>query len=228
VDTSTILALALATAVAAGVAFPISRALNVHVLTRGQPRRAGYLLTNTDPSRLVMDLVAVAAAVKREGPAGLADVLAGVRDPLMSRALSLAVSGASSDAVRDELERLCAVEDGARSEMLARLALPVGVMGGTLLAFVILVVHLSGGSVLGAGAATMVLVAMYGSFIAQGVLAHRTSGGHGVATGFLVREILVAGVLAIREGAEPNVVRARLLGLLPSAEAPTGRLAKAA
>lgn len=220
-DTSTLLALILATMIASVAAIPLGRALKLRVLMARPPRRPA----GTDPTRVVMDLVSYAEAAHRGGHGGLATLLPGVRDPIVSRALSLAVGGASEQSLRRELERAASVA-GGREQWLRREGMCLAALGAALVASLALVAKVSSGHAVATGICGLVLCGLYGSMMVSTLNVRGT--GHEAASVLLTREIVVAAALAIRDGADPSVLRTRLLAMLPDEAGRAEPVAKAA
>lgn len=220
-DTSTLLALILATAIGGIAAFPLSRALKLRYLMARPARRS----TASDPTRVVMDLLSYAEAARRGGHNSLASLLPGVRDPLVSKALSLAVGGASEPALRRALERDPAA-GSAHRDWLRREGFCLAALVAALIASLALVAKVSSGDLAGTTASGLVLCALYGSMMLSTVGARRSTTD--IASQLLTREIVIAGALAVRDGIDPTLLRTRLLSMLPDEASRAEPIARAA
>lgn len=222
-DWATTLALIAGTAAAAAIAYPLSRALKVQRLVADASKAAA-----PDPHRTIMDLTSLARTYRERGPAGMAQVLAGVRDPVVAKAMTMIMSGADAAAVRDALgpTRLMgawASQRAGRGGLPACLAL-----GGVMFAFAALLLHVGSEFRLGAGLAAAVVVALYASLMIHSIVGTRAVQASQHRSAELLHRIIVyEAVQSMLAAEEPTRLQSRLSALVP-AEPEAGEAHRAA
>jgi len=174
---------------------------------------------------LVPAFIGYARKARRFGLMAVEQDAERTRDGFLARALSLSVSGLGPEVVREALDleaRVCAEREEERAQVLEAAAGYAPTMGivGAVLGLMRVMQHFSTESV-GAGMATAFVATVYGVGAANLVflpLATRLRGRARVDA--LRRDLVIDGVLALRDGAAPSVVEERLTGYLKSDRSP--------
>ncbi len=169
----------------------------------------------------IEELVSLADVARREGILALESRLSPDDDRFLARAVRMVVDGYDPSAIEarltDELEATDARHTSGRQffELLGRYCPAFG-MVGTLVGLVLMLRNMNDPTRIGPGMAVALLTTLYGLVLANGVflplsqkLANRS------AAEFLVKTIILKGVLAIQAGDNPRVVEHKLLAFLP-------------
>jgi chemotaxis protein MotA len=177
------------------------------------------LVTRRPPSLegLVPAFIALARKARRQGLMAVEHDAARAEDGFLARALTLSASGLTVEVVREALDldaRVCAEREEERAQVLEAAAGYAPTLGivGAVLGLMRVMQHFSGGSV-GEGIASAFVATIDGVALANLVflpLATRLRGRSRVEA--LRRELVIDGVLALRDGASPSVVEERLAG----------------
>ncbi|MGB9626281.1 MAG: motility protein A [Phycisphaerae bacterium] len=172
------------------------------------------------------ELVSLADVARREGILALEARLSPDDDRFLARAVRMVVDGYDPSAIEarltDELEATDARHTSGRQffDLLGRYCPAFG-MVGTLVGLVLMLRNMNDPTRIGPGMAVALLTTLYGLVLANGVflplsqkLANRS------AAEFLVKTIILKGVLAIQAGDNPRVVEHKLLAFLPPGRRP--------
>lgn len=168
---------------------------------------------------LVPAFMGYARKVRRNGLMAIEPDALAANDSFLARALTLSVSGLSAEVVREALDleaRVCAEREEECAQVLesaAGYAPTLGVVGAVL-GLMRVMQSFSPDSV-GVGMASAFVATVYGVGAANLVflpLATRLRGRARLDA--LKRDLVIDGVLALREGASPTVVEERLAGYL--------------
>ena len=185
------------------------------------------LLTRRPPQleSLVPAFIGYARKVRRQGLMAVEREAERERDGFLSRALTLSASGMPADVVREALDleaRVCAEREEERAQVLeaaAGYAPTLGIVGAVL--GLMSVMRQFSSATVGDGIAAAFVATVYGIGIANLLflpLATRLRTRARVDA--LRRDLVIDGVLALREGASPGVVEERLSGYLTRQPAP--------
>ncbi|MEO7890478.1 MAG: MotA/TolQ/ExbB proton channel family protein [Vicinamibacterales bacterium] len=171
---------------------------------------------------LVPAFIGYARKARRHGLMAIEADADATHDGFLSRALSLSASGMAAEVVREALDleaRVCAEREEERAQVLEAAAGYAPTLGivGAVLGLMRIMQHFSPDTV-GAGMAAAFVATIYGVAAANLVflpLATRLRGRARIDA--LRRDLVVDGVLALRDGASPAVVEERLAGYLQQA-----------
>jgi len=172
-----------------------------------------------DHDALIASLCGFAQRVRREGVLSLEDAHEHAEDPFLKRALSMALEGADSKAMRHDLERLLARADdeGLATtrvwESAAGFAPTIGILGAVI-GLIQVMQNLNDVSLLGRGIAVAFVATIYGVAFANLFclpVAEKLRLRH--VERVLAMELVLEGVLAIHEGQKPALIREKLLSL---------------
>jgi chemotaxis protein MotA len=192
---------------------------------RGALRKA-FTEQGESAAAAIEELVALADLARREGILALEGRLSPDDNRFLARAVRMVVDGYDPSAIEarftDELEATDARHTSGRQffDLLGRYCPAFG-MVGTLVGLVLMLRNMNDPTRIGPGMAVALLTTLYGLVLANGVflplsqkLANRS------AAEFLVKTIILKGVLAIQAGDNPRVVEHKLLAFLPPSEHP--------
>jgi chemotaxis protein MotA len=203
------------------VSFPadVLRAALADVLTLGGRGPAPLEL-------LVPAFMKYARTARRQGLAAVEQDAMQANDSFVVRALTLSATGLPVHDVREMLEveaRVCADATEARAQVLEAAAGYAPTLGivGAVLGLMRVMQHVSAADGVGGGIAAAFVATLYGVGAANLVflpLATRLRAHARVDA--LRRELVIHGVLALRDGAAPGVVEERLAGYLRPARSP--------
>ncbi len=177
----------------------------------------GALQEPSDPSHgLVEEIVRYATIARKDGILALETIVPKASDPFLVRALTMAVDGADTNAMRETLEASIhhaeeEAEDVAKVfEAAGGYSPTVGIIGAVL-GLIQVMSNLSDIAKVGEGIATAFVATIYGVAFANilclpiaGKLKQRTRGE------MRIKELLLEGALAIQQGMNPKVIKERL------------------
>jgi chemotaxis protein MotA len=192
-----------------------------------------------DAATLVDEIVGYANQARRDGILALERSAATASDPFLSKAMTMAVDGADSNALRDTMEITISMqeeqgEDAAKVFEAAGGYCPTVGIIGAVLGLIHVMSNLSDIGAVGRGIAAAFVATIYGVAAANIVflpLAGRIK--LQLREEMNLRQLALVGVLAIQEGMNPTLVRERLLafvhdhGAHAAAGAPAGEAARA-
>lgn len=169
---------------------------------------------------LVPAFINYARKLRKQGLAALERDIEAERDPFLSRALSLSVIGLPVQVVREALEidaRVAADREEERAQVLEAAAGYAPTLGivGAVLGLMRVMQHFTAADAVGSGIAAAFVATIFGVGAANLVflpLATRLRAR--ARQDALRRELIVDGVLALRDGASPGVLEERLAGYL--------------
>ncbi len=174
------------------------------------------------PETLIPAFMSYARTARRQGLLAVEDEAAKADDGFLARALTLSASGLSAEVVREALDleaRVCSEREeecAAILEAAAGYAPTLGIVGAVL-GLMRVMQHFSNGDV-GSGIAAAFVATVYGVGVANLVfLPLATRLRSRARLDALRRELVIDGVLALRDGASPGVVEERLAGYLHQA-----------
>lgn len=202
------------TAAALLVSFPGSALRGAVAGVAELPRGQGSL------EALVPTFINYARKLRKQGLAAVERDIEAEKDPFLSRALSLSVIGLPSQVVREALEidaRVLAEREEERAQVLEAAAGYAPTLGivGAVLGLMRVMQHFTAVDAVGTGIAAAFVATIFGVGAANLVflpLATRLRAR--ARQEALRRELVIDGVLALRDGASPGVLEERLAGYL--------------
>lgn len=177
---------------------------------------ATFKKPSADPSALVEEIVGYANRARRDGILALEKVSEDASDPFLRKALMMAVDGVDSQTLRETLEVAIEQEeehgeDAAKVfEAAGGYSPTIGIIGAVL-GLIHVMSNLSDIAAVGQGIAAAFVATIYGVGAANLVclpIAGRIK--LAVRKTAVLRELTLAGVLAIQSGLNPKLVRERL------------------
>ena len=170
------------------------------------------------------EVIDVATIARRDGVLALEEKIPQLNEEFLKRGLQMMVDGSAPEVVEsileDEIEKM-EERHQVGHDIFKNLGgyAPAFGMIGTLIGLVQMLQNLSDPSSIGAGMATALLTTLYGAFFAnlfcipmQGKLEQRTS------QELTLKQMLLAGILAIQAGDSPRVVGEKLLTYIAPAK----------
>ena len=169
---------------------------------------------------LVPAFINYARKLRRQGLAALERDIEAERDVFLSRALSLSVMGLPSQVVREAIEidaRVLAEREEERAQVLEAAAGYAPTLGivGAVLGLMRVMAHFTAADAMGSGIAAAFVATIFGVGAANlAFLPLATRLRARARQDSLRRELIIDGVLALRDGASPGVLEERLAGYL--------------
>jgi chemotaxis protein MotA len=165
-------------------------------------------------------IVSYAGLARKDGLLALESKLEEVKDPFFAKGIRLIIDGFSASTVKDILELDAEVEKARHAtgkkmlEMFGTFAPAFG-MVETLIALVQMLSNLSDPSTIGAGMAGALVGTFYGAFVAN-MLMLPMAGKLDVRAKqeYQMRELMIAGIMAIQAGEKPVLIKERLKAFL--------------
>lgn len=174
--------------------------------------------TKRDTSKLIAEIVDYAQKARREGIIALEEQLERASDPFLRKALLMAVDGADSKTMRDNLELVISHYEDDK-EKLAKVwesaggyAPTIGIIGAVM-GLIHVMQNLADVSAVGKGIAVAFVATIYGVALANLLLlpvAFKLKLKLKAETKLL--ELMMEGALAIQEGMNPSLIREKLQG----------------
>lgn len=203
------------------MSFPLARVLKIHAV---------FLKTIffklPAPTALIKDMVKYAEIARREGILSLEGQIAEMEkiEPFLARGMKMAVDGADPELIKGIME----TEAGGAADRhaggkkiidtLGKYAPAYGMIG-TLLGLILMLQNMSDPSTIGGGMAVALVTTLYGAIISNvitGPVGDKLAARDGEE--FLVRAMIIEGVMSIQSGDNPRVVESKLLTFLAPAE----------
>lgn len=182
-----------------------------------------FLYPIPDPTQEIERIIQYATLARKEGLLALETKLKEVDDRFMSKGIQLVIDGFSAETVRDILELEAEVEKQRHAtgkRMLEQFGTfaPAFGMVETLIGLVQMLSNLSDPSKIGAGMAGALVGTFYGAFAANMVFLPM-AGKLDVRAKeeALLRELMIAGIVAIQSGEKPQLIKEKLKGFLAPA-----------
>lgn len=175
-----------------------------------------FLEPRRDPSALIEEIVEYAQKARRDGIISLEVLVEESNEPFLKKAMMMAIDGADSKSMRDNLELIIdrAEEDRERLakvwESAGGFAPTIGIIGAVL-GLIHVMQNLSDVSAVGAGIAVAFVATIYGVSLAN--LLFLPAAGKlklRARADITLLEMMMEGALAIQEGMKPNLVREKL------------------
>ncbi|TAJ11942.1 MAG: motility protein A [Planctomycetota bacterium] len=165
-------------------------------------------------------IVLYAGIARKDGLLALESKLEEVKDPFFSKGIRLIIDGFSANTVKDILELDAEVEKARHAtgkKMLEQFGTfaPAFGMVETLIALVQMLSNLSDPTTIGVGMAGALVGTFYGAFVANMVMLPM-AGKLDVRAKqeYQMRELMVAGIMAIQAGEKPVLIKERLKAFL--------------
>jgi chemotaxis protein MotA len=185
-----------------------------------------FLFKLPQPASIINEFKELAQIARKDGLLALEQKTEDISDTFMKRGVEALIGGGDVDKIRNDLEtELSCIEDrhsqGKKFVDAIGAAAPAFGMIGTLIGLVQMLQSLDDPSKIGGGMAVALLTTLYGAFVANvfciplaGKLEARSKEES------LVREMMIAGIASLGEGATPRNMEERLTLFL----SPKGRL----
>jgi len=179
------------------------------------------------PKQVIEDFKEYSVIARRDGLLALESKVEELTDDFTSRGLGMVISGASKDEVESVLETEISYIDerhklGKKIIDALGAAAPAFGMIGTLIGLVQMLRTLDDPSKIGGGMATALLTTLYGALVANlfciplaGKLDARNK------EEIMVRELIMAGIVALAEGQTPRGLEGRLTAFIPPKQRPS-------
>lgn len=196
--------------------YPMNKVFNIIAIVMKT-----FLFKSEDPSKLIEQLVNFAVRARRDGILALESAEGEISDEFLKKGIRLAVDGTEPEVIKSILEtELSYMEERHKEgvgilESIASFAPAMGMIG-TLIGLVAMLQTMNDPSSIGPAMAVALLTTFYGAIIANlfaaplaGKLKTRS------AEEILLREIMIAGIMAIQAGDNPRIVEQKLNAYLP-------------
>ena len=179
-----------------------------------------FLFKLPDPAEVISDFKEFAQVARKDGLLALENKIEDIKDDFMKRGIETLIGGAPVEQIKLTLEtELSCIEErhsmGKKIVDSCGAAAPAFGMIGTLIGLVQMLRSLDDPSKIGGGMATALLTTLYGALVANVIcipLAGKLEARNKEET--LVREIMIAGIVALGEGAAPRAVEEQLVTFL--------------
>ncbi|HZP74887.1 MAG TPA: MotA/TolQ/ExbB proton channel family protein [Pseudolabrys sp.] len=168
---------------------------------------------------LVDEIAGLAEIARKQGPVGLERVEA--EDPFLAKGVRYVADGYDGDFIRDNLERdrdnfLSHLDEGQKIYRAVGDCAPAFGMIGTLIGMVQMFANMTDPSKLGPFMATALLATLYGAVVANILCLPIADKLHlKLVDEEINRTLIIDGIMMIREGKSPALVREMLLAYLP-------------
>jgi chemotaxis protein MotA len=199
--------------------FPIKKVLSVAKVVKNVFLFRLPLYTN-----IIRQIVDFAMLSRREGLLALESKLEDLEDPFMAKGIRLIIDGFPTETVREILET--DVDQATNRHLTGKgildsmgAAAPAFGMIGTLIGLVQMLQALDSPDQIGGGMAVALITTFYGALLSNLVfipLAGKL--GQREKEEYLIRQIIIEGVLAIQAGDQPQLVEEKLKSFLPPLE----------
>jgi chemotaxis protein MotA len=197
------------------IRFPLGSML--HGLPLGA--KFAFTLRRKSQRELVDEIAGYAEIVRKSGPIGLEKVEAD--DPFLGKGLRFIADGYDADFIRDNLERdrdnfLMHLDEGQKIYRAIGDCAPAFGMVGTLLGMVQMFANMTDPSKLGPFMATALCATLYGAVVANLLCLPLADKLHlKLGDEEVNRTLIIDGLLMMRDGKSPALVREMLLAYLP-------------
>ena len=197
------------------IRFPFSALM--HGLPMGI--KFAFKMRSMNPRDLIDEITKIADTVRKTGPTSLENVQ--VDDPFLAQGVRYLADGYDRDFIRDAMERdrdnfLQRLDEGQKIYRHVGDAAPAWGMIGTLVGMVQMFANMTDPSKLGPFMAGALLATFYGATVANLICLPLADKLHGKLVEEEVnRTLIIDGILMIREGKSPSLVREMLLAYLP-------------
>ncbi len=178
-----------------------------------------FTMRRISQRELVDELAGLAEIARKQGPVGLERVDAD--DTFLAKGIRYVADGYDGDFIRDNLERdrdnfLTHLDEGQKIYRAIGDCAPAFGMVGTLIGMVQMFANMTDPSKLGPFMATALLATLYGALVANLMCLPIADKLHlKLVDEEINRTLIIDGILMIREGKSPTLVREMLLAYLP-------------
>lgn len=184
--------------------------------------KAVFFEKKLDGAAVTKEILALAGKARKEGIIALEKDLPSVKDPILNRALAMAIDGVNPKSLEESMEtELAHIEEEGEYdvkvfEAVGGYAPTVGILGAVL-GLIHVMQNLDDPSKLGAGIAVAFVATIYGVSLAN-LVALPVAGKLKLKLGarMATYELMLTGVLAIVAGENPRFIEERLKGYLDS------------
>lgn len=179
-----------------------------------------FLFKLPNPTDVINEFKDFAQVARKDGLLALEQKVGDIKDDFMKRGIETLIGGAPVEQIKLTLEtELSCIEQrhsmGKKIVDAAGAAAPAFGMIGTLIGLVQMLRALDDPSKIGGGMATALLTTLYGALVANVIcipLAGKLEARNSEET--LIREMMIAGIVALGEGAAPRAVEEQLVTFL--------------
>jgi len=181
--------------------------------------RFAFTMRRMTQRELVDELASIAEIARKSGPMGLEKVE--TEDPFLAKGVRFVADGYDTNFIRDNLERdrdnfLTHLDEGQKIYRAIGDCAPAFGMVGTLIGMVQMFANMTDPSKLGPYMATALLATFYGAVVANLFCLPLADKLHlKLVDEEVNRTLIIDGILMIREGKSPTLVREMLLAYLP-------------
>jgi len=196
--------------------WPLNKVLNVMTIVMKT-----FLFKSENPENLINNLVEYSQKARRDGILALESVEDEIGDAFLKKGIRLAVDGTEPEVIKTILEtELSYMEDrhkegAAVLQTLADFAPAMGMIG-TLIGLVAMLQTMNDPTTIGPAMAIALLTTFYGAIIANLFAAPLANKLRARSTEeVLLKEIMLAGIMAIQSGDNPRIVEQKLHAFLP-------------
>jgi chemotaxis protein MotA len=188
-----------------------------------------FMNKKTDPAKLVEEISEYAQRARRDGIIALEQVVANASHPFLTKALTMAVDGADSKSMRENLDLIIQhyEEEGDKPakvwEAAGGYAPTIGIIGAVM-GLIHVMQNLSDVGAVGRGIAVAFVATIYGVGMANLIflpasaklkLKHRQD--------VILMELMLEGSLAIQEGQNPNLIKEKLQAFVAHKDEPKAK-----
>jgi chemotaxis protein MotA len=197
------------------IRFPLSSIM--HGLPLGA--KFAFTMRRMTQRELVDELAGIAEISRKSGPMGLEKVE--TEDPFLAKGVRYVADGYDTNFIRDNLERdrdnfLTHLDEGQKIYRAVGDCAPAFGMVGTLIGMVQMFANMTDPSKLGPYMATALLATFYGAVVANMFCLPIADKLHlKLVDEEVNRTLIIDGILMVREGKSPTLVREMLLAYLP-------------
>lgn len=174
----------------------------------------------TDPGAAIGEIIALANLARKEGLLALEESVSTMDNAFLKKGIMLIVDGTDPELVRSIMETELAYQDQRHSESRS-IWDTIGSMGpawgmiGTLIGLVMMLQNLSDPTTIGPSMAVALLTTFYGSVLANSLAIPASKKLKSISTDeFLIKEILIEGMLSIQAGENPRIIEEKLKAFL--------------
>jgi chemotaxis protein MotA len=197
------------------IAFPMSAVTSV-----GGVIKKTFIYPVPSPLDVIEKMAEYSILARREGLLALEEKIKDVKDPFLYKGIMLVVDGFAAESVREILEiDLDGMKErhGNAKKVIDQMSAfaPAFGMIGTLVGLVAMLANLNDPSSIGTGMAVALLTTYYGAVLANGIfipIAGKLE--MRCKEEALVRTVMIEGVLSLRAGDKPQVLREKLKAFL--------------
>lgn len=174
----------------------------------------------TDPGAAIAEIIALANLARKEGLLALEESVSTMDNAFLKKGIMLIVDGTDPELVRSIMETELAYQDQRHTECRG-IWDTIGSMGpawgmiGTLIGLVMMLQNLSDPTTIGPSMAVALLTTFYGSVLANSLAIPASKKLKSNSTDeFLIKEILIEGMLSIQAGENPRIIEEKLKAFL--------------